>query len=490
MATDLGKPPGSVYDPAEATYTDGSFSTNQSFCTQNTGRSIFFFRNTNLSSINPRLYTLTAVGFFFVYQSNLTSSDFTGLTVSVYPASGALDFDGGSPLVNSVQADLNHLPSISVDGESKAFQVIFPFRQNSGINLANLIISSKYPQGAPGFTVVLKCSSQKNNIVLWERFPGGLGRYDYFDYTTNSIHSSGTDSKLALTLYSGHPTPPSYKPVVLLREAGHSAGGWDNLISELAYGNSNYVVRFDYDENQSMPALAQKLQDEVTTLSNISFSDWGDGQVDLVGYGLGGLIAERYLRDHSTDHHIRRFVAVAVPFKGIPLLNWSNYTGTVPRLGSWLNKKFLNGSRDLLGAANGFNISTTAVNQMADDNSYMQNKGGTSLPTNVAVYSVTGNLSAAYQQNLFHFTAKKREDLGDLFVPADSAQPAWLATSNQKIFSEAADLAFTASLTKDSLGAKVEFLGPETNNLTFLHGKLLNVPAVRSAIKAYLGGNN
>ncbi len=490
IATDLGKPPGNVYDPAEATYTDGSFSTNQSFCTQNTGRSIFFFRNTNLSSINPRLYTLTAVSFFFVYQSYLASSDFADLTVSVYPASGAIDFDAANPLADSVQADLNHLPSISVDGESKAFQVIFPFRQNSGINLANLIISNKYPQGAPGFTVVLKCSSQKNNIVLWERFSGGPGRYDYFDYTTNSIHSSGTDSKLALTLYSGHPTPPSYKPAILLREAGRSVGIWDSLVNELAYGKSDYVRRFDYDESQNISTLALKLQDEVTALSNLSFSDWGDGQVDLVGYGLGGLIAERYLRDHPNDHHVRRFVAVAVPFKGTPLLNWSNYTGTVVRLGSWLNKKFTNGSRDLLGAANGFNTSTTAVSQMADDNSYIKNKDVVALPADVSVYSVRGSLPATYTQALFHFTATRQEDLGDLFVPGASAQPTWIPAANQKIFSEATDLGFTANLTKDSHGARVGFSGPETNNLNFLHGKLLDVPAVRSAIKAYLDGNN
>lgn len=413
--------------------------------------------------VYTKKYEWTAVGLYFDY---LPGFDFSSVRVSLYPANNINLVEFSKPLVSGVTADATRTQTVSVDGQSKALQLIFPFYRV--FNLSDSPFQFSDGTSANGVVLTISCFSGETQAAsFWERGSGseGIGHYNYFDPLTKtiSLFANPYDARIAFTFFSGHPTAPGYPPVLFLHEAGKNSIVWDELISKLAYSRTDYVDRFDdFDDNLTLTTLSQKLKTRVLALTQKSLSDWGEGKVDLVGYGLGGLVAERYLLDNPSEHHVRRLVTVGTPFKGTNRLDFAAFTLSTSPLGKWLMQKYPQGWNNIVSSS--FNVNNVATKSLADG------FPDRTPPSDVAYYSIAGNIQATYRQPLFHFQINKREDLGDLLIPSDSPSPGWIPSDNFYHFSQ--PVKFTGSMVQSSSSVSLPF-NTETDISASLHGKLL-----------------
>ena len=231
----------------------------------------------------------------------------------------------------------------------------------------------------------------------------------------------------------------------------------------------------DFDDNSTLTTLSQKLKTKVLSLAQKNLSDWGEGKVDLVGYGLGGLVAERYLLDNPADHHVRRLVTIGTPFKGTGRMDFAAFTLSNSPLGKWLAQKYPQGWQDIVSPS--FNAIHAATKSLADG---FPDK---TPPSDVAYYALAGNIEATYQQPLFHFQINKREDLGDLLIPFDGPSPGWIPSDNFYSFPQ--PVKFTGSVVQSSSSVSLPF-NTETDISPSLHGNLTQNPQIISRIKELL----
>lgn len=90
------------------------------------------------------------------------------------------------------------------------------------------------------------------------------------------------------------------------------------LIKEFAL-NNNQLEIIPYATNQSLDKISQDIRDKINTTQ----AESGDSKVNLIGYGVGGLIVRDYLARYYQDN-IENIVFIGTPHKGtytyIPLL--------------------------------------------------------------------------------------------------------------------------------------------------------------------------
>jgi pimeloyl-ACP methyl ester carboxylesterase/uncharacterized protein YegL len=68
---------------------------------------------------------------------------------------------------------------------------------------------------------------------------------------------------------------------------------------------------------------AKKLNNCIDWLINKSLQNGGPGYVDIVAHSLGGLVTREYIGTHP-NHRIRKFIDIATPHQGVPILGLYN----------------------------------------------------------------------------------------------------------------------------------------------------------------------
>jgi len=71
-----------------------------------------------------------------------------------------------------------------------------------------------------------------------------------------------------------------------------------------------------YNNQGTIEDVSLGMEQAVATLSASHKAAGGDGQVDLLGYSLGGLVIREYLAAHPNNHNIHQAVTIASPHQG------------------------------------------------------------------------------------------------------------------------------------------------------------------------------
>lgn len=442
-------------------------------CSRAKGRSIYFRLPQVLASTTSS-EGWTALALYF----QNSSADFSAVKLSLYPPRDPWDNPTQNPLFDQALAkDLIYDPARTrafTVSDQTVYRVLFPIRKE---------IFAFGPAAVTHVIAVVDCFAEEaSGLRIWEKdSDSGLGLYNFWDSAGKKIAAEPSlGRRVAFTFYQGKP-PALPPPVVFLTEAGFPSSVWDVLIGQLNYPDG-YTVKLSLAGEKSIADLALSLRDAVESSSARYLADWGDGRVDLVGYGLGGLVAERYLLDYRADHRVRRFVALAAPFKGTPWWDLAQGAVNQPYLGKWLLKKFPGGTKEMLGLDSSFSPAGTAVAQQADGSAYIRSLEETALPGGVAYFFLRSNVRAVFKQTLFHFPVSSRKNLGDLLIPWESAVLTTPAAREVLDFEDSSPADFPAQLIKGSSDYRLEFSGPEPPSLTYRHANLLNLSQVREKI--------
>ncbi|MEK7611555.1 MAG: hypothetical protein AAB486_04265, partial [Patescibacteria group bacterium] len=108
-------------------------------------------------------YKWTAVGLYFDY---LPDFDFSSVRLSLYPANNINLVEFSNPLVRDVTADASRTQTISVDGQPKALQLIFPFYRVFDLTGVPFQFSESFsPQPANGGVLTVSCFGSENQAA-------------------------------------------------------------------------------------------------------------------------------------------------------------------------------------------------------------------------------------------------------------------------------------------------------------------------------------
>lgn len=222
-----------------------------------------------------------------------------------------------------------------------------------------------------------------------------------------------------------------------------------------------------------------------------------EGDVVLVGYSLGGLIAREYLRQYPQTHGVKKIITIGTPHQGVDWLRPESFLNLLPLLGPSLRlayntfwetavlDPFLN-----FHLEQPIDLNSPAVQQIIPGSSYLNllNGNASSIAPQPIYDTIYGDIDAEFRQKIFFFELKKRMSLGDGVVLKNSAVGIPLGGINQHGFSDQA--VFEVKLKGEGGGYEfsLDALTPwEVQQ--FRHDKLLKRDEIQSLILRVLSSN-
>jgi pimeloyl-ACP methyl ester carboxylesterase len=120
-----------------------------------------------------------------------------------------------------------------------------------------------------------------------------------------------------LTLDPSVPTHSIFASDVLRRVLLSTV--YDGLLARLVddgyrSGQNQTLFLFPYDWRRSNVSAAVVFQDQI----NLVRSLFPDMKVDIVAHSMGGMVAQRYVMDHSSDHGVNEMITIGTPWLGAP----------------------------------------------------------------------------------------------------------------------------------------------------------------------------
>ncbi|MCG2689040.1 hypothetical protein L6255_01225, partial [Candidatus Parcubacteria bacterium] len=219
-----------------------------------------------------------------------------------------------------------------------------------------------------------------------------------------------------------------------------------------------------------------------------------DGQVDIVGFSLGGQIIREYLaqmvRSMETEeddrpHHIANAIIIASPNKGSSYLEIKKSLGDIP------NSIISIVGDAVLYATNDNNqpiaVNSTAMEQIRANSSFMK-RVESRYATDLNYYTLYGDINVTQKMDLFGVSLGGKLSVGDGLVEADSGKNIPGITPNKQIpFGD--QLTVEAKIKIKDTYADVEISQP--NVLTadrFIHKVFIEQPEVSQKVLEILQG--
>lgn len=355
------------------------------------------------------------------------------------------------------------------------------------------------------YTAVLECrtTGSQNIYSVWETQKlGNVGATAAFD--GSKIIPYGYNASVQHSLY-GEKTL-LYHPVVLIHDFGglpkdFEDNGYPALLSGESF-NPKYVKFFDFGNNESgyksaadIKTLTPKFTDDLNNLSADYVKEGGDGEVDVVAFGLGNFVVKDHLLKNKNQNKVRNFVSVASPNRGSWLVDIdrnpkATFTSS-PRFNSKVagvfhpllkNLNVWSSGRDPASLASFLNQAQSGSDitiELSDSNK---------LPPKSAVkyFNIVGEISVVAKQTLFTQEVEGKSSLGDGSVLIESAVFSCELTDTdcRTTFTEQTSL--TKVISKTPTGFSSSFSSPDLSSLKYLHNKLIGAAEVKNKIKEIL----
>jgi len=243
-------------------------------------------------------------------------------------------------------------------------------------------------------------------------------------------------------------TTPKHHPIIFIHGFGGEPASWDTgdkkeykerilqqyrqddpefpeewLVS-YSYGVDN---NGKYDYQGRIENISAGLNQLVPFLSNEHKFHGGDGQVDIVGYSLGGVVARNYLYNNSENHHIQKLITIASPHKGVDWLNYDFNLRTCLLVQCFgptnvlkdIASTFLNYYKE---EENKLDLLSGPVYQLTpNSNRYYLNTFASHQFNDINATAMYGNIALKTSFRLFGIEIKKEISVGDGLVLSNSA---------------------------------------------------------------------
>lgn len=441
-------------------------------------------------------FRLGGVGFFFFedYNSQNGVLDTTKLRLSIFSGDSV---DSLSALIfrNPFQNnDASYNKSLSLFGNGLAkgvfFELIHPIWLSQNQNYS-ILIECNNPSGSVqkiyGGGNTTGARSFDSNLLA--AAPNANLRVPYFQlYSKND----------GLVAVAPTPPTPSSRPVVFIHGLGGAPSDFSDYTSLLLSQNWNSanVLTFDYGLKNdgsynglpNLDDLLPRLRASLVTLSASYKAEGGDGKVDIMAYSSGALLARNYLGSYKENSLVKKFVAVGGLFRGSFLADLETGNDNFPGAGVKLP---LSLAKTLLGPLKALHLLTAG--RFSSDESFkidLASSGGSvlkfqkaSLPSDVAYFSLRGEIKARNIKKLFNTSVKSEGFLGDgasLSVSADD-----LPNATATLFEESFDLAHNFVRQAATVSATINL--PELSKLKYLHSNLLKSAEIKKKVLEILG---
>lgn len=316
------------------------------------------------------------------------------------------------------------------------------------------------------------------------------------------------------TLCPPTPTPEinlaNYHPVILIHGLGGVPEDWHmadqnyvKLLEDQGYP-VDYIKEYVYADSDGDPTtydyqgdivkISSNMKNDVEELSQLSFSNKGDGKVDLVGYSLGGLIAREYLHENPADNKIRKLITVGTPHRGVYLLWLDKIADVFPDspllIRTQLHQLVNQGIWSYLGSENrqSPDLNSDAVQEVRPDSEFLVGLNNlTMIVKHPSYYTLYGDIDASIGFQVFIYKFSYKMSLGDLMVLPNSAAGIPYSPTSRYSFSDAEDFSVGVSGdTQNGFGFSIDLLTMKDEN--YKHTKLLKQAQIQSTIVDILTG--
>ncbi|MBU4380618.1 alpha/beta hydrolase, partial [Patescibacteria group bacterium] len=249
----------------------------------------------------------------------------------------------------------------------------------------------------------------------------------------------------------------------------------------------------NYNYQGDIRQIAKGLQEDVARLAKESLDAGGDGQVDIVGFSLGGQIIREYLaqmvRSMETEeddrpHHIANAIIIASPNKG----SWAYaQSQKIPWPAGAISNQAAN-AYFAWSADNGqpINATAAALEQLKPDSSFME-RVANRYATNVSYSTLYGDISGTVKQNLFGVQLGGKTSIGDTLLTADSASDIPNINEESYSFDSDVDVNVKIDIGNSSVAAELEFPTP-MDYWKWQHRDLIEQPEIHQKVLEILEG--
>ncbi len=243
----------------------------------------------------------------------------------------------------------------------------------------------------------------------------------------------------------------------------------------------------EYNNQGHIPDAATGMHDAVLALSEVSKSNGGDGQVDIVAHSMGGLIARQYIKSYKPRDLISKLITIGTPFDGSWVLkeynNLSNFP--IPQVNINPLKSQI---RDFLLINEGLDLTSYAIIDLTPGSKLLNSLDYSDFNTHY--YALYGDINIIPHFGLFNLVLRgEKLNIGDLFVDTLSATK--LSTGQdpaKSMFYQYAPIALKLVST-GWFSYKLELENSDILKLKYSHNNLLSQPDVQDRIKYILGTN-
>lgn len=279
--------------------------------------------------------------------------------------------------------------------------------------------------------------------VVQEVELGGGGNYFTGAAVSNGqIYFINRDSRLV----AYGPVVPKHHPVIFVHGLGGHAYDWEaggnkedykiKLGAKYAADDPAFLPEWllsynytgvdaktgGYNNQGTIEEVSLGMEQAVATLSAQHKAAGGDGQVDLLGFSLGGLVIREYLATHSTSHNIHQAVTIASPHQGA-------YVADIRKIADAfgfnpVTKQYVISLMQSIGEVAQINVDPgkPVVEELYPDSDYVKNLRLINIDSPPIFDTIAGSISIKFKQRLFgrDFTFIPL-DMGDLIMSEQSA---------------------------------------------------------------------
>ena len=293
------------------------------------------------------------------------------------------------------------------------------------------------------------------------------------------------------------PVLPKHHPVIFIHGLGGSPAEWDSGGDMASYKeklwdvyskddptyNKDWLVSYSYtgtDEKTGgynsqgrIEDISLGMEQAVATLSARHKAAGGDGQVDVLGYSLGGLVIREYLATHSSNNNIHQAVTIASPHQGAffaDIRKAADVFGFIPTV-----KAYVVSLMQAVVEAAGANVdsSKAVIEELYPDSDYVKNLRSKEVSPSPIFNVIAGSINVKFKQRLFDkdFTFVPL-DVGDLFMSENSATTITPMAPDQIIpFSQ--DLTVPLRFSRDGGVIGLDVSVPTFDALKYYHLKIM-----------------
>lgn len=236
------------------------------------------------------------------------------------------------------------------------------------------------------------------------------------------------------------PTPTidpaaAFDPVVLIHGLGGTPEQWQNasinndyfsLLKSWGYPD-NYIAAYHYagvgvgkngyNNQGDIPTMAGNMRQTIMQLRQASLSRGGDGEVDIVAFSMGGLIARQYVKDYPNDHYLDQVISIGTPYQGSWLMESADKLGPVEQPTNYLLMNLFR------SAGLGIDPNQLATQQMKPMSNVLQQLSVIPRKPEIEYYTLFGDMNARLSMTLFDVALySKQLNIGDGVVSAASAK--------------------------------------------------------------------